>query len=149
MTINKNLKIEVELLSLLSGIHILIWKVLQCYCNVIGYPTYVSLLGAFITWMTSGGCEVDIGGEGPTAKTTHRTVRALYRIFELQTLAWWKLLVLTSKKLAFKFSTYIFEYWPFPPYLQLTSTHVMNAARSSPFFAALPLACIIVNANRR
>ena len=35
--------------------------------------------------------------------------------FGLQTLAWSKLLILTGKKLAFKFSTYIFEYWPLPP----------------------------------
>ena len=36
-----------------------------------------------------------------------------------------------------------------PPYVHLASTHVMNAPRSSPFFAGLPLPCIIVNANGR
>ena len=54
---------------------------------------------------------------------------------------------MTGKKLAFKFSTYIFEYRQLPPYVHLTSTHVMNTPRASPFFAGLPLPCIIVNAN--
>ena len=34
--------------------------------------------------------------------------------FGLQTLVWWKVLILTGKKLAFKFNTYISEYRPLP-----------------------------------
>ena len=57
------------------------------------------------------------GGRGPTAKTTHRTNRlsALPCYRGPDPLAWWKLLVLTGKKLAFKFSMYIFEYRAPPP----------------------------------
>ena len=44
--------------------------------------------------MTSGGREVDVGGGGAQLP---------------------KQLVLNGKKLAFKFSTYIFEYWPLLP----------------------------------
>ena len=61
-----------------------------------------------------------------------------YHSFGLQTLVWSKLLILTSKKLAFKFSTYIFEYQPLPPMSTLCPPdifHVMNAPGSSPFFA--------------
>ena len=53
--------------------------------------------------------------------------------FELQTLAWLTPLFLTAKKLAFKFSLYVFEYRPLPPYIHLASTHVMNAPRPSLF----------------
>ena len=38
---------------------------------------------------------------------------------------------------------YIFGYWPLPPYVHLASTHVMNVPRPSPFFAGLPLLCIV------
>ena len=74
-------------------------------------------LGAFITWMTSGEHEVDVGGGGDQLAELHTgsSVQALYHVFGLQTLAWSKLLVLTGKKLAFKFSTYIFECRPLPP----------------------------------
>ena len=101
-------------------------------------------LGAFITWMTSGGCEVDMGGGGVGGRVqlpkqhTRLSVRVLYRSFELQTLASSKLLVLIGKKHAFKFSMYIFE-------CLLVSTH-MNAPRPSLFFAAM---CIIVSVNGR
>ena len=87
-------------------------------------------LWAFITWMTSGGREVDGGGGAKLPKQyTGSSVRVLYCSFGLQMLAWSKLLILTGKKLAFKFSAYIFEYQPLPPYVRLTSTHVMNAPR--------------------
>ena len=57
-------------------------------------------LGAFITWMTSGGRGTDVGvGRGPMPR---QSVRALHRVFGIQTLAWRKLLVLTGKKLVFK-----------------------------------------------
>ena len=66
-------------------------------------------LGAFIMWMMSGGREVDIrGGEGAQlSKQCMFEHSIIYRSFGLQMLAWLKLhvLVLTSKKLAFKFST--------------------------------------------
>ena len=73
-----------------------------------------------------GGAQLPKQRAGPS-------VRVLYCVFGPQTLAWWKLLVLTVKKLAFKFTTYIFEYWLLPPYVHLVSTHVMNAPRPSPF----------------
>ena len=75
--------------------------------------------------MTLGGHKMDIEGEGPN-------------------LALLKLLVLTGKKLAFKFSTCIFEDRSLPTYNHCTSTHVMNAPRPSLFFAGYPLLCIIV-----
>ena len=68
---------------------------------------------------------------------TGPSVRVLYRVFRLQTLALLKLLVLTGKKLAFKFSMYIFKYWSLPTYINCTSTHVMNAPRPSLFFAGI------------
>ena len=100
-------------------------------------------LGAFITRMMSGGRRG--GGAQLPKQCTGPSVWAFYCSFGLQTL----LLVLASKKLAFKFSMYIFEYRPLPPYVQLASTHVMNAPRPSPIFAGFPLPCIIVNANER
>ena len=71
-------------------------------------------------------------------------IRVLYRVFRLQTFALLKLLVLISKKLAFKFTTYIFEYRSLPTHIHCTSTHVMNAPRTSLFFTGFPLLCIIV-----
>ena len=96
-----------------------------------------------VRW-TQGGRREGGGAQLPKQRTGP-SVQALYRVFRLQTLAWWKLLVLNGKKLAFKFATYIFEYQPLPPYVYLTSTHVMNAPRPSPFFTSLLLPCIIVN----
>ena len=72
-------------------------------------------LGVFIMWMMSGGQEVDkrwtwgggevdVGGRGLTTKTMHWIIHSnALPQFELQTLAWTKLLVLTGKKLSFKF----------------------------------------------
>ena len=84
--------------------------------------------------------QVDVEGRGGavTAKTTHWTI--YLSVFWLHNLVWWKLLVLTGKKLSFMFSMYI---GPLPPYVHLGSTHVMNAPRSSPFSASLPLLCIV------
>ena len=65
-----------------------------------------------VRWMQGGRMG---GGAQLPKQRTGPSVRALYHIFGLQTLAWWKLLVLTSKKLAFKFSTYRFEYRSLPP----------------------------------
>ena len=103
-------------------------------------------------WVTSGGREVDMGGRGPTAKTMHRTVRlSALPHFGLQTLVWWKLLVLTGKKLAFKFSTYIFEYRPLPPLCppRIHSRDECSQAFPVLIFVDLPILCISVNANRR
>ena len=95
-----------------------------------------------------GGREVDVGGEGPNCLNTVQD-----HLFERSTMSLdsrplqdaWKLLVLTGKKLAFKFNTWILV--P-PPYVHLASTHMMNAPRPSPFLAELPLPCIIMSANR-
>ena len=88
-----------------------------------------------IRWM-----EVDVGEEEAQLPKQHTgsSVWALYCSFGLQTLAWSKLLLI-GKKLAFKFSTYIFEYQPLLPYVHLASTHVMKAPRPSLFFAGLLL----------
>ena len=81
--------------------------------------------------MTSDGHEMDIEGEGPN-------------------LALLKLLVLTGKKLAFKFSTYIFEYQSLPTYIHCTLTHVMNAPRPSLFFTGiLPLCTTVTEGKNR
>ena len=72
------------------------------------------------TWkhsMTSGGCQVGEGGEGPNCQnnTLDNISHVLYCSFGLQTLAWSKLLILTRKILTFKFSTlHICEYQPLP-----------------------------------
>ena len=50
---------------------------------------------------------------------------------------------MSGKKLAFKFSTYIFGYRPLPPYIHLAFTHVMDAPRPSPLFVGLLLPCIV------
>ena len=55
------------------------------------------------------------------------------RAWEHSSCEWRQLLVLTGKKLTFKFSTYIFEYRPLPPTSTLVSTYVMNAPRPSRF----------------
>ena len=72
--------------------------------------------------MTSGGRQVDVvvgGGQLPMQRTGS-SVRVLYHSFGLQTSAWSKLLVLTGKKLAFKFSTLliILSITPPPPHHQ-------------------------------
>ena len=105
-------------------------------------------LRAFITWMTSGGREgghrgggaqlpkVDVrwteGGKGPNCQnsTLDHLFKCSTTVYGLQTLAWLKLLVLKSKKLTFKFSTYIFEYWLLPTYIHLVSTRVMKVRKS-------------------
>ena len=69
--------------------------------------------------MTSGGHEMEIEGEGPNYQND-----AQDHLFGLQTLALLELLVLTGKKLAFKFSTYIFEYRSLPTYINCTLTHM-------------------------
>ena len=65
---------------------------------------------------------------------------------------------LASERSMMKSSTLFheFECGPLPPYVHLTSTsrppdviHVVSVPRPSPFFAALPPPCIILNANRR
>ena len=65
--------------------------------------------------MTLGGHKVDGCTERGTQLPklcTGSSVRALYRVFGLQTLAWW-IFILTGKKLTVKFSTYILgEYHP-------------------------------------
>ena len=81
-----------------------------------------------IRWTWGGG-----GGPQLPNQRTGPSVRVLCSVFGLQTLAWRKLLVLTGKKLTFKFSTYIFEYRPLPPTSTLVSTYVMNAPRPSRF----------------
>ena len=76
-------------------------------------------LGAFITWMMSGGHEVDRGGEGVKLpkQRSGSSVQMLYHSFALQTLQRMKLLVMTGKKLTFNFCTYIYEYWSLPTYI--------------------------------
>ena len=75
------------------------------------------------------------GGEvQPPKQCTGSSIRVLYYSFGIQTLAWTKLLILTAKKFAFKFSTYLFEHWPLPPYVHLASTHMTNAPRPFLFF---------------
>ena len=59
-------------------------------------------------------------------------------------LVWSQLLVLAGKKLTSELTSYIFKYWPLPPYVHLASTHVMNAPRPSLLFVALLLLCVIV-----
>ena len=61
------------------------------------------------------------GGAQVPEQHTSLSVQALCRSFGLTTLVWLKLLILTSKKLAFKFSSYVFEYQPFLPYIHLAS----------------------------
>ena len=69
--------------------------------------------------------------------------------YRLQTLALLKLLVLTGKKLAFKFGTYIFEYRSLPYLHPLhINSYVMNAPRPSPFFTGFPLLCITVTEGK-
>ena len=66
-----------------------------------------------VRWTRGGHRE---GGAQLPKQHTGPSVRALYLVFRLQTLTWWKLLILNGKKLAFKFATYIFEYQPLPTY---------------------------------
>ena len=99
------------------------------------------------------------GGAQPQKQCTGSSVQAIYRSSELKTLAWSKLLVFTSKKLALRVYSYILEYQPLnPPYIIFASTstsrppnvtNVMDETRPSPFFHTLPLLWIILNANRR
>ena len=104
-------------------------------------------LGAVIPWMMWDEHEVDIGEGGVQLPNlcTGSSVQVLYHVFGLQILAWWKQLILTGKKLAFKFSTWISA--P-PPYVHLASTHVMNASWPSRIFTDLLIPYIIMNANR-
>ena len=99
-------------------------------------------LRAFIMWMMSGGRE----GWYNRELHTRLSIRALYHRYWFQTLAWSKLLVLNSKKLAFKFSMYILRILAPPPNVPLDVIHVMNVPRPPLFFTGIHT---IVNANRR
>lgn len=68
--------------------------------------------------MTSSGHKVDVGGRGPTTKTTHWIIR-LNTVQQFWTLVsiW-----LSAR----------------PPIIHLASSHMMNAPRPSPFFVDLP-----------
>ena len=81
-----------------------------------------------VRWMQSGhwGGRIQLPKQGTWIVLSSHS-------FGLQTIAWSKLLVLTSKKLTIKFST-IIEYWSLPSYVHLATTHVMHASRHSPFF---------------
>ena len=96
-------------------------------------------LGAFITRLTSGGCEVDMGEGQLPNQHTGLTVWMLYYSFGIQTSA--KLRILIGKKLTFKFSMYVFEY-QFPP---CPTWWILSGLPH--FFAGLVLLCTIVNAN--
>ena len=107
-------------------------------------------------WLMSGGCDscqVDVRWtweEGQLAKQcTGPSIRALYSSIGVQTLAWSKLLVLTGKKLAFKFSTYIFQYQPLPP-MSTSCPFMWWMLPGLPHFSLVFRSpCIIVNANGR
>ena len=92
-------------------------------------------LGAFITWMMSGGWEVEIEGWGQTAKTTHCIIHSL----GLQTLAWSKRPIMTNKKLAFEFSEYIYLNISPAPYIHLASTWCHSCNECSKTF---PVFCL-------
>ena len=66
---------------------------------------------SFITWMRSGGCEVDVRRRGPTTETLDHPFKCFTAAMDLETLAWLKLLIFTGKELAFEFICYVFEYW--------------------------------------
>ena len=53
-----------------------LWSLVCAHNNTRKRKTCGEGLGPFITGMMSGGREVDVGGSGPTAKTTHRTIRS-------------------------------------------------------------------------
>ena len=94
--------------------------------------------------------DVKLEGEEPNCQNDaqdHLFKRSTV-FYRLQTLALLTLLVLTGKKLAFKFSTYIFEYQSLPTYINCTSTHVMNSHRPSLFFAGILILCIIVTEGK-
>ena len=105
--------------------------------------------------MTSGGCEVDIGGEGSTLKYMNNVLlhhRVLYCQAKPQTFTRSRVLHLTGKKLAFRFIASVLLIGHRPPYIHLASTWRRSRDRCSqafPVFRTLPLLCIILNANRR
>ena len=78
-----------------------------------------------VRWMRGG---LDVGGRGPTDKTMHWIIRSSALLqFRTPDGSVIETTRLDRKKLTFKFSIHIFEYWPLPP----MSTHVMNAPRPS------------------
>ena len=78
--------------------------------------------------MTSDGRELDIGREGPQLQNIlDRSFAVLYCWPELQMFMQSRVLVLASKKPAFKLSAYIFEYGPLPP----TSNYIIVIANES------------------
>ena len=102
-----------------------------------------------VRW-TRGGHENDVREEGPNHKKqrTGSYVWVLYHSSGLKTLAWSKLLAFTGKKLTFE--VYLLHIWMLAP--PATSPHVHSRDgwdQAFPVFCALPLPCIILNANRR
>ena len=107
-------------------------------CSLVVWGNSVEkAMGAFITWMVSGGHEVDIVGGGGLLPKQHMrsSVQALYCSFGLQTLVWSKLLALSGKKLTFKFNLVNtnLNVSPPPPCIHLVSTHMMNPPSASLF----------------
>ena len=95
-------------------------------------------LEAFITWMTSGGCNVDVGGRGPTAKTTHKIIcLSTSPCFQTPDLSVMETIRLDRKETHFQ---YVY-FWilVLPPYVHLTSTHVMNMFSGLPCFNFSPI----------
>ena len=71
-------------------------------------------LGSFIMCITSGGHEVDVGGEGPTPITMHWTTRSS-SLPQFWTLVWSKLPVLTHQNLPSSLVHTYLNIGPSPP----------------------------------
>ena len=85
--------------------------------------------------MTSGEREVDIGGRGPTANTLHWIIHSsVLSQFWTPDVNMLKTTRLDQKEVTFKFSMHIFVYWPLPPYVHLTSIHVINAPTGTVYY---------------
>lgn len=98
-------------------------------------------LGAFITWITSSGCEVEVGREWPNQKKAHWIIcSSALPLFWTPDICG----VETTSLLTFKLGEYIFEYWS-SHYVHLASTQVMITPRPSRFLATLLFPCINVS----
>ena len=91
------------------------------------------------------------GGAQLPKQCTGLSIRALHCRFGLPILAWWKLLVLTSKKLAFCLVRAYLDIGPSPPHPPCVHSHD-EWSQAFPvliFRQSSTLPCIIVNANWR
>ena len=109
-------------------------------------------LGTPITWMTSGGREVDVGGRGPRSNNLDFIIERSNDGQESWCSQDWQYLTSPVRNLLYCLLHSSWLMGNAPPYIHLAFTRRHSRDRCSqafPIFRTHPLPCIILNENRR